>query len=174
GARVGIGDGFEVGLAYTGRAARVDVRRAFDLSETWSISVGAGGSAALYGRSGDDGTNAAIPGADLARLHGWGADVPVLIGYASAGDLYMLWAGARAGWEHVTLDDAGAAPGSGGPPSDPQLSQTLSATRFWGGGLVGLAAGFRHLHVAMELDVSYATVSGDYGAPVVQHVRVDG
>jgi hypothetical protein len=48
---------------------------------------------------------------------------------------------------------------------------TLSATRFWGGGLVGLAAGFRHVHVAMELDVSYATISGDFNQA---HADVSG
>jgi hypothetical protein len=38
----------------------------------------------------------------------------------------------------------------------------LSATRYWGGGLLGLAVGFRHVHVAMELDAAYMTISGDY------------
>ena len=138
GARVGLGSQAEGGLVYTGRAVRADLRRSFDVSSTWALSVGAGGSAALYGRAQTD----ALPGVDLGRLHGWGADVPILIGYQSDGDLYMFWAGARAGWEHVNIDDV---------------------TRFWGGGLLGAAVGFRHVHVAMELDASYASITGDYG-----------
>src|ERR1019366_665062 len=101
GARVGIGSQAEGGLAYTGRSVRADVRRSFDVSSTWALSVGAGGSAALYGRAQID----ALPDVDLGRLHGWGADVPVLVGYESDGDLYMFWTGVRAGWDHVDIDD---------------------------------------------------------------------
>ena len=55
------------------------------------------------------------------------------------------------------------------PLGTPPIS--LSATRFWGGGLVGVAVGFRHVHVAMELDASYATVTGEYNDT---HARVQG
>jgi len=164
GARVGIGSQAEGGLAYTGRSVRADVRRSFDMSSTWALSVGAGGSAALYGRAQTD----ALPAVDLGRLHGWGADVPVLVGYESDGDLYMFWAGVRAGWEHVDIDDVTSEPGSG------QLGPTpisLAATRFWGGGLIGAAVGFRHVHVAMELDVSYASITGDYNGA---HAHIAG
>jgi hypothetical protein len=157
GARVGLGASFEGGLTYTGRGARADVRRSFDLSRHWALSVGAGGSAALQGRH----EGVALPDVDLTDLHGWGADMPVLIGYASDGDLYTVWLGPRAGWEQVdvTIVRNGNA-SSGGAPSGPAVM--LSATRFWGGALVGLAVGFRRVHVSMELDASYASVTGDY------------
>ncbi|MDP9036698.1 MAG: hypothetical protein M3O50_18005, partial [Myxococcota bacterium] len=53
-ARVGLAGkpgsgGYEGGIMYTGRAARADLRRVFDLSARWALSVGAGGSAVLYG-----------------------------------------------------------------------------------------------------------------------------
>ncbi len=164
GAHVGMGYQAEGGLASTGRAVRADVRRSFSLSSTWTLSVGAGGSAALYGRD----QAGSLPDVDLGRLHGWGADVPVLVGYESDGDLYMLWLGARGGWEHVNIEALTSEPGSGqfGVPPLP-----LSATRFWGGGLLGAAVGFRHVHVAMEIDVSYASVTGDYNGT---HGRVAG
>jgi hypothetical protein len=160
-ARVGIGAQAEGGLAYTGRGVRADVRRSFYLTETWSLSLGAGGSAVLYGHQ-EEGT---LPDVDLGSLHGWGADVPVLVGYESAGDIYMLWLGARGGWEHVDISAAASATPIGASPI------ALSATRFWGGPLVGVAVGFRHVHVAVELDASYATVSGDYNG---SHVQVGG
>jgi hypothetical protein len=160
GARVGLGSRFEAGLSYTGRAVRADVRRAFELSDRWSLSVGAGGTAVLYGRQAGD----ILPNVDLAQMHGWGADVPVLVGYASEGGLYMVWAGGRGGWEHVDIGQVTSVPMSGSPVS-------LSATRFWGGGLLGVAGGFRHVHVALEIDVSYSSITGDYlGA----HVEVAG
>ena len=164
GARVGVGAQAEGGLMFTGRAVRADLRRSFELSSSWALSIGAGGSAALYGRD----QSASLPDVDLGRLHGWGADVPVLVGYESDGDLYMLWLGARAGWEHVNIEDLTSEPGSG-EFGTPPIS--LSATRLWAGGLLGVAVGFRHVHVAMEIDVSYANLTGDYNQT---HARVAG
>ena len=161
GARVGIGFESEGGLAYTGRAARVDVRHAFTLSDRWTLSVGVGGSGALY----DHTSGQVLPNVALNDLTGWGADVPVLLGYSSEGDLYSLWFGPRAGWEHVTIQLATSEPGStplGAPPIP------LAATRFWGGAVLGAAVGFRHVHVAVELDASYANVTGSYGGTSAQ------
>jgi hypothetical protein len=164
GARVGIGWESEGGVAYTGRALRLDLRRSFDLTPHWSISIGAGGSAALYGHQ----EGSALPDVSLNQLHGWGADVPLLVGYESDGGLYMLWLGARGGGEHIDISDVTSEPKSvvlGSQPIE------LSATRYWGGGLLGFAVGFRHVHVAIELDASYQNVSGDYAGT---HVTVEG
>jgi hypothetical protein len=150
GARVGLGNRFEGGLAYTGRAARADVRRSFELSRYWAISLEAAGSAALYSREAGQG----LPNVDLGELHGWGADVPIVVGYASDGELYSLWLGPRAGWEEIEIGQRTAT--VGGMPA------RLSATRVWAGGLLGLAVGFRHIHVAMEIDASVARVAGNY------------
>jgi hypothetical protein len=163
GARVGIGDRFEGGLAYTGRAVRGDVRRSFDAGR-WSLSLGGALSAALYGRQqGSD-----LPNVDLGALHGYGADVPVIAGWESDGGLYMAWFGARGGFEHDVVETLTSEPKSvtiGGSPIH------LDATRFWGGGLVGVATGFNHVHVALEMDVAWQTVSGSYNA---SHVNVRG
>jgi hypothetical protein len=154
-ARVGVGNQFEGGLAYTGRAVRADMRRAFDLDRHWTISLGLGGSAALYGRQ--QGTD--LPNVDLGALHGYGADLPVMIGWESTGGLYMAWAGLRGGFEHDVVESLTSEPKPvdiGTPPIH------LDATRGWGGGLFGVATGFRHVHVALELDVAYQVVSGSY------------
>jgi hypothetical protein len=163
-ARVGVGSHVEGGLAYTGRAVRADVRRSFDLSRHWALSVGAGGTAALNGRQAGE----ALPNVDLGQLHGWGADVPLLAGYMSDGDLYGVWLGARGGWEHVDISQVRSVPNTqaiGAPPV------SLSATRFWAGGLLGLAVGFRHVHLAMEIDICYASIAGDYAGT---HAQVAG
>jgi hypothetical protein len=163
-ARVGLGWSSEGGLAYTGRGLRADLRRSFDLTPHWAVSAGVGGSAALYGHQDGGG----LPDVDLAEVHGWGADVPVLLGYESDGQLYMLWLGVRGGWEHVDVSnltsDPGSAPAGGTPIA-------ISATRFWGGGLLGFAVGFRHVHVAMELDASYANIAGNFAQV---HASVQG
>ena len=164
GARVGVGWQSEGGLAYTGRAVRADIRHSIDLSTHWSASLGVGGSTALYGHQ----QGSSLPNVSLNQLHGWGTDVPLLVGYESDAGLYMLWIGARAGWEHVDISDVTSVPKAvtlGTPPID------LAATRFWGGALLGFAVGFRHIHVALELDAAYATVSGDYNQT---HVTIAG
>jgi hypothetical protein len=154
-ARVGLGAQLEGGLTYTGRAVRADVRRSFELARNWSLGAGIGGSAALSGH----GDGAGLPGVDLGALHGWGADVPVLVGYESDAGLYTAWLGARAGWEHVSIGPLPAPPGTDTLGAQPP---SLSAVRLWAGGLFGLAAGFRHVHVAAELDVTYVRVTGVY------------
>jgi hypothetical protein len=159
--RVGVGDHFEAGLAYTGRAIRGDLRRSFALGNYWALSIGAGGSAVLYGHT--DGSQ--LPDVDLGQLHGWGADVPVVIGYASDDGLYMGWVGVRGGFEHVDISEVRSEPKSvtlGTPPVG------LSADLAWGGALVGLAIGFRHLHVALELDASYGGIHGTYNGVSAQ------
>ena len=164
GARVGVGAQSEGGLTYTGRSIRADLRRSFYLSPSWALSFGAGGSAALYGHQ--EGT--ALPNVDLSRLHGWGMDIPMIVGYRSESDLYMVWFGTRGGWEHLDVSEVSSVPGGVTFGSRPI---SLSVTRFWAGALLGLAVGFRHVHVAMEFDVSYASVTGDYNDT---HVTVGG
>jgi len=39
------------------------------------------------------------------------------------------------------------------------------------GGLVGVAIGFKHVHVALELEADYANISGSFGGI---SARVDG
>jgi hypothetical protein len=156
-ARVGIGAQFEAGATYSGRAARIDVRRSWN-RDALSLSVGAGFSYIFYGNGGDAN---ALPYVDLDSIHGYGADVPVLVGWQSGARLFMAWAGARAGWENATISALSSTP----PAINTQVE--LTATRFYVGGLLGIAAGFRHVHVALELDASYQTVSGTYiSAPV--------
>lgn len=154
GARVGIGQKFEAGLAYTGRGVRVDVRRGFG-DGAWTYSAGVGGSAALYGRQ----QGSELPNVALGALHGYGADIPLLAGWQSAAGLYEVWFGARGGFEHVSVEELTSEPKSvviGTPPIN------LDANRFYGGAVAGLAVGFKHVHVALEGSVSYQVVNGSY------------
>lgn len=162
-ARVGVGDQFEGGVAYTGRGARIDLRRSFDRGNL-SLSLGGAVNAAFYGRQ----QGATLPDVDLSALHGYGADVPILVGWESDNGLYMLWTGIRGGWEHDTIEQLTSEPKSvtiGTPPVG------LTADRFWAGGLVGVATGFRHVHVALELDVAYQAVNGSFNGT---SVKVEG
>jgi hypothetical protein len=114
----------------------------------------------LYGNQ----TGGALYNVSLGELHGWGGDLPLLIGYESAGGLVSAWAGVRGGYESVAISQVLSEPKTvtlGTPPV------SLSADRTWGGGLIGVAVGFRHVHVAMELDAAYAYISGSYNATSV-------
>lgn len=156
GARVGIGNQFEAGLAYTGRGVRVDVRRSFGQGP-WSYSVGAGGSAALYGRQ--QGTD--LPNVAIGALRGYGFDVPLLAGWESPNGIYKAWFGARGGYERVTIEELTSEPKSVTLGTSPIH---LDANRFYGGGVVGIATGFNHVHVALEASVAYQIATGSYNA----------
>ena len=154
GARVGAGNNFEGGLAYTGRAVRVDMRKGFDDGNV-TYSVGLGLSAALYGRQ--QGTE--LTNVDLGALHGYGGDIPLLVGWESAGGIYKVWGGVRGGFERDVIETLTSEPKAVTLGNGPIH---LDANRYWGGGVVGLATGFRHLHVALELSAAYQFVKGTY------------
>lgn len=163
GARVGVGSSYEGGLTYTGRGVRVDMRRSFDV-KSWSFSAGLGAMAALYGRQqGYD-----LPNVSVDRLHGYGLDLPLLGGWQSDGGLYMVWFGARAGFERDVIESVSSEHKTvtlGVPPVP------LDATRWYGGPVLGAATGFRHVHVAIEIDATYNSVSGTYNDT---NIRVQG
>jgi hypothetical protein len=162
-ARVGAGNRFEGGIAYTGRGVRVDMRRSFDVGNV-SFSAGAGFTGAFYGRD----QSTPLPAVDLGALHGYGADVPLLVGWQSDGGLYQVWAGGRGGFERDDIESLTSEPKDvtiGIPPI------RLQATRAYGGALVGLGTGFRHIHVAAEIAAYYLSVTGDFNAT---HVSVTG
>jgi hypothetical protein len=153
GARVGVGSAFEGGLSYTGRGARVDLRRSFPLSPATDFSIGVGLSAPFYG--GDSGS---LPNVDLSKLRGYGGDLPILFGWESTAGLYKVWAGARGGYEHVSLENLTSDPRPGVPaPGIP-----LEGDKFWAGAVVGVAVGLRHIHVATELQAAYIWLDGSY------------
>ncbi len=155
GARVGVGSDFEGGIAYTGRGARLDLRKAFPMGkqDRIALSVGAAFRAAFLGRGAES-----LPGVPTNGLFGWGFDVPLLIGWRSAASLYQVWAGVRAGLDHYSIE-----PRSTEPVGAPELPGRLSANRFFAGGVVGLAIGFRYVHVALELDAQFESVWGSFG-----------
>ena len=166
GARVGVGAEFEGGIMYTGRGARIDLRRAFALGKrptAWALSIGLGVDFAFEGRN-----NNGLPDVDNANLFGVGGDLPVLLGWKSAANLYYVWLGARFGYEHDTIAPRNS---EQVPPGGQSTAPQLVGDRFAVGGLVGLAIGFRHVHVALELEADYAAVTGSFGGTAA---KVDG
>ena len=151
---VALGSG-SVGVG--GRARRrarrpADARRAFDVGPL--VLAGAGLSAALAARE----ANEELPGLARANLRGFGFDVPLLLGWESTGGLYKVWGGVRGGLEVASVKPRTSEPR---PPVGTPAPE-LEATRTYGGGVVGLATGFRHVHVALELEVSYQHVVGRF------------
>jgi hypothetical protein len=152
-ARVGVGQRFEAGLAYTGRAFRADVRRSFDSKHT-SFSVGLAGSTVVLSGSNEQ----TLRGANFAGLRGYGVEAPVLLGWHSDADVYWAWAGARVGYETVRVE-----PLSSEPRAASADAITLVASRFYAGPVAGLAVGLRRLHVGFELAGAFNAVNGRMG-----------
>lgn len=148
-ARVGLAEDNEAGISYTGRLLRLDGRHAFSFGKNLAFSLGAGASAIVAERPSDSEEGTAV--------YGGGIDVPLLLGFHTSSDLYSLWIGPRAGVELLrgTLNVAEA-----GEPSD---LVDAKATHFDVGGVAGLRVGFRHVHVAVELDGAWHTATGTFG-----------
>jgi hypothetical protein len=135
GARVGLPAQFEGGLAYTGRSVRFDARHAFVRGDL-ALSVGLGMSALLTGKNDANG----IAGVALDSLRGFGADVPVLVGWESDSGIYKAWGGVRGHFETATIEARVSEPKTVTLTPSPI---PLELTRWGVGGLVGAAAGFR-------------------------------
>jgi len=144
--RVGLAGDNDVGLTYAGRSIRLDGRHAFSLGRP-TLSIGLGASAIMARRPGD--------GNDVSGVFGGGADVPLLIGVKSASDLYAIWFGPRGGFEimggRLQLGPEGMA-----------TTYDVHAKHFYGMLVAGMRVGFRHVHVAIELDAAYHHVDGTF------------
>jgi hypothetical protein len=147
--RVGIAGDNEAGLTFTGRNLRVDARHAFSFgAPTLSVGLGASALVARPPGRGDDGS----------AVYGGGLDLPVLLGVRSRSDLYALWIGPRVGIE--LLRGRLKNPAEGAAPEDALVD--LEGQHLFVGGLAGLRAGFRHVHVAIEASVAYHRAWGTF------------
>jgi hypothetical protein len=149
-ARIGLEGSNEGGLTYTGRAIRLDGRHAFALG-TPTLSVGLGGSVVTARRPGRS--------ADERSVFGGGLDVPVIIGVTSTSDIYSLWGGVRGGFEVL----GGAVPAASSTPGAAPMEEELFGRHIYAGFVAGLRVGFRHVHVAVEIDGAYHFASGSIG-----------
>jgi len=150
--RAGIPGSNEGGLTYSGHALRLDFRHAFNITPAMAVSVGLGGTA-IIARGPADANASAVP--DASAVYGGGGDVPILIGWRSASDLYSIWFGPRGGFDIL----------GGSVPADMTTMTTLdsvSARHFYGGLVAGMRVGFRHVHLAVELDAAYHHVDGTF------------
>ena len=144
--RMGVAGDNDFGLTYSGRAIRFDGRHAFSLGKP-TLSIGLGASAIMARRPGE--------GNDTSGVFGGGADVPILIGVKSPSDIYSVWFGPRAGFEimagRLQLGQDTAA-----------QTFDVQARHFYGMLVAGVRVGFRHVHVAVELDAGYHRVDGSF------------
>jgi hypothetical protein len=144
--RVGIIGSNEAGLTYTGRSIRIDARHAFSLGKA-SLSIGLGASGLLPQQP---------SGGNAHGVWGGGADLPILIGIRSSSDIFSFWFGPRGGFEILTgqvqlSDFAGNTP-----------LFDVDGKHFYAGLVAGIRVGFRHVHVAVELDGAYHAANGSF------------
>jgi len=158
--RVGLGYDAEGGLSYTGHAMRIDARYGLQ-GDSWALSAGMGGSALLARRG--TVTNAQLGGLNLEGVSGWGADVPIVVGWRSSGDILWWWGGVRGGYEKlrgtVTLNVP--------EPQEP-IDGDIDARRTSIAALTGLAVGFRYFHAAVEVQGAYQDARGSLWDTSVQ------
>jgi hypothetical protein len=164
--RVGLPASLEAGLTYTGRTLRLDGRHAISLKNDWALSVGVGASAVLLSPDSspiNDTTAESPPGPSEAEFgldaSGWGADIPILLGYQPLDGFVDVWFGARAGYEHVSgelssnVDDAAA------------QHFDAEGSRLWAGTLAGFSLGIPPLWFRFELAGTFHHLAGRVTSP---------
>ncbi len=163
GGRVGVGRDLEAGLTYTGRAARLDGRYAFE-TDTTALSIGAGLSGRLLHPEQDSGTVGEVPLVNDGGLGGIGFDVPIIVGWRSSASVVQIYGGARGGYESlfgtyiVTSVDR-----------ETQGEADVRAHRAFFGGVLGLFVGVRPVWVGFELDATYHVGRGSVNEVVERH-----
>jgi len=164
---VGLGNNTEGGLTYSGRAARLDGRWAWEAGPL-ALSLGGGARALLSRRLASHQTP--IAGLDLDGTTGWGLDVPIVFGWRSTADIVWLWTGVHAGYDRLR-GEVGYDVGNTNPnPTAPRLGEiTGGQTHVMG--LLGIAVGFRHVRTAVEVHAGY---QGSRGTLWGTDVKVDG
>ncbi len=150
GGRVGIGYDLEAGLTYTGRAARIDGRYAFETDAT-ALSIGLGVSGRLLHPEQNTATVDEIPLVNDGGIAGVGFDVPVIVGWRSSAEVVQVYGGVRGGYETLFgtyLVTSVAEDGVRGEAD-------VRAGRSFFGGLLGMIVGVRPIWVGFELDATY-------------------
>lgn len=146
-ARLGIHREWDIGLTVAGSTTRVDARKRFSLKEgDLNISLISG----IAPYVGVIQSNDALGALDTQGFR-MGGELPLALTFDIAG-LYELWVGPRIGIEKIVAH------------FDPATAEDPSGWRVWTGGVVGLALGFRHLQVLMELNVLTEHTSYDASA----------
>jgi len=179
GARAGLGLTTEAGVSYTGRSARLDGRHAFEFGDK-ALSIGAGVSGVLAHPGHDEPSEAPrigntldatgeIPGLDAGDVSGFGFDVPVIVGMRSDAELFQVWFGARGGYERLSGELLMAL-----DPAAVVERAELRASRWYAGGLLGVAIGVRPVFIAVELDASYQRFEGELDRTATSRAKLDG
>jgi hypothetical protein len=177
GGRVGLGESWEAGVAYTGHRMRVDGRHVFE-NEKEALSFGAAAHALLLqlggseGNSEGDGTNQRLAKESLYfSATGGGIEIPILFGTRRWSRWFEPSIGVRFGYETVF----GSMPlmaqfNVKQPDSDPDdpgqvMHATANAHRFWVEGLLGLSAGSAPLFLRLELTAGVHRAFGSVDFP---------
>jgi len=163
-ARVGLPDNVEAGLTYVGRSFRLDGRYVRQISDAWALSLGLGASAILFSPDSStldesSGVTPAPPGDAEFELDGkgWGADLPILIGYESLGGFFEVWGGLRFGYETLS----GELLANEADPASPRID--ASGNRLWASGLAGFSLGVPPIWFRFEVATTAHRVSGEVG-----------
>ena len=145
-ARFGLPASNEAGLAYTGRGFRLDARHVFNRNRV-AFSIGAGATWLLP-----------VP---LNRPIPRRAPLPRRAFGDSTSPSWWVGEARRASFRCGAARAAATSTYRATyPATPPGFGGSLSANRWYAGGLVGLGLGFRHLHGNLELDASYQDVRG--------------
>jgi hypothetical protein len=155
-ARLGVTDDLEAGVAYSGRAVRLDGR--YSRQEQHVALSGGLAVELVTAHPSDDPENGqptspTLTGIDPSGVSGWAVSLPVIVGYRSDAELVQVWGGLRGRYEHASGEVLLAV--------EQYPTAELSAHAISAEAIVGLAVGLPPIWVAAEVSVGYLNIHGD-------------
>jgi hypothetical protein len=164
-ARAGLGNQNEMGLTYSGRRVRGDLRHAFLLDDL-ALSVGGGIGGILPNiSSSSPRTGSGAPnepdGEEIGRfdggsVSGWTIDVPILLGARTRPDVVSGWVGGHVLYERFNADFV-----FDFDSDEPLTAAPADGSRFFAGAVAGMSVGMKPLRIVLEVSGGYQSLDAD-------------
>ncbi len=165
-ARAGLGSQNEMGLTYSGRRVRGDLRHAFMLDDDLAVSVG-GGIGGILPNIGSSSprTGTGAPnepeGEEIGRfdggsVSGWTIDVPILLGARTRPDVVSGWIGGHVLYERFNADFV-----FDFDSDEPLTAAPTDGSRFFAGAVAGMSVGMKPLRIVLEVSGGYQSLQAD-------------
>lgn len=156
--RAGVVDNLDLGLRYSSNALRLDAKyrlaHKIDEEKRWDIAIGAGVSKYLF-KSPIFDVLEFVQVKDFSR---WDVEVPVYFS-AELGEVLMLYGAPKYVYSRTHLDQTLVRVSDSGTIGGQEVDLPSLVHTHFAGATAGLALGFRHVHLMLELTGGYTMCS---------------
>jgi hypothetical protein len=156
--RTGVVENLDVGLRYSANALRIDgkyrIAQQVDKEKRWDIAAGVGVSKYLFKHPIFD----VLEFVKVDEFSRWDVEVPVYFS-AELGEVLMLYGAPKYVYSRTNLDQQLVRVSESGTIGGQEFDLPLLVHTHFAGATAGLALGFRHVHLMLELTGGYTVCS---------------